>query len=51
MYFSIFFTEVPFRDQFIVGLYNEIKTAEPRFPDDIVISDALQHLILRYCTT
>ncbi|GAV07192.1 hypothetical protein RvY_17063 [Ramazzottius varieornatus] len=44
--FSLVFGEVPFRDQFIVGLYHQIKTAPPHFPYHIVISDALQHLIL-----
>ncbi|OQV13217.1 Calcium/calmodulin-dependent protein kinase kinase [Hypsibius exemplaris] len=45
--FALVFGDVPFRDQFVVDLYNQIKSSPPIFPPDIVISDQLQDLIIR----
>lgn len=46
--FSLVFGDVPFRDEFIVGLHNQIRSLLPSFPEEVVISDSLQDLILRY---
>lgn len=43
--YCFLFGQVPFQDNFILGLHNKIRTQPVTFPEDIEVSDEVKHVI------